>query len=244
MVGVHCHSSWPWCNPTLIARFMGQHGAQLGPTGPRWAPCWPHEPCYLGINHSWAHFKKSVSAHNWDRVKIQFVVIYIWIVQYSHNFAYAVMTWAKLWQNWIIISHSRVTHGDFDYNLNNMTFNTNELCFKGLNGYRMCFYLCVRNIFWLLFNRHAGLCFGNLMPSYSLPNRLFSFNQQAQLHTNWPVSDLRNEIHRNILIHIITSFQPILAYQFIKYLTSGDVLQAMVKSLNPAFFSLNLTNAQ
>ena len=27
------------------------HGANMGPTcpvGPRWAPCWPHEPCYLG----------------------------------------------------------------------------------------------------------------------------------------------------------------------------------------------------
>ena len=27
----------------------GQHGTHLGPTGPRWAPCWPHEPCYLGV---------------------------------------------------------------------------------------------------------------------------------------------------------------------------------------------------
>ena len=26
----------------------GQHGAHLGPVGPIWAPCWPHEPCYLG----------------------------------------------------------------------------------------------------------------------------------------------------------------------------------------------------
>ena len=26
----------------------GQHGAHLGPAGPRWAPCWPHEHCYLG----------------------------------------------------------------------------------------------------------------------------------------------------------------------------------------------------
>ena len=26
----------------------GQSGAHLGPTWPRWAPCWPHEPCYLG----------------------------------------------------------------------------------------------------------------------------------------------------------------------------------------------------
>ena len=23
-----------------------QHGAYLGPVGPRWAPCWPHKPCY------------------------------------------------------------------------------------------------------------------------------------------------------------------------------------------------------
>ena len=25
------------------------HGAHLGPSGPRWAPYWPHEPCYLGM---------------------------------------------------------------------------------------------------------------------------------------------------------------------------------------------------
>ena len=30
----------------------GQHGAHMGPTGPRWAPCWPHELCYLGIPFS------------------------------------------------------------------------------------------------------------------------------------------------------------------------------------------------
>ena len=26
----------------------GQYGAHLGLTGSRWAPCWPHELCYLG----------------------------------------------------------------------------------------------------------------------------------------------------------------------------------------------------
>ena len=26
----------------------GPYGAHLGPVGPRWAPCWPHEPCYQG----------------------------------------------------------------------------------------------------------------------------------------------------------------------------------------------------
>ena len=30
----------------------GQHGAHLGPTGPRWAPCWPHELCSLGGRRS------------------------------------------------------------------------------------------------------------------------------------------------------------------------------------------------
>ena len=31
----------------------GQHVAHLGPTGPRWAPCWPHGPCYLGSRLHW-----------------------------------------------------------------------------------------------------------------------------------------------------------------------------------------------
>ena len=31
-----------------IGKLWGQHGAHLGPVGPRWAPCWPHEPCYQG----------------------------------------------------------------------------------------------------------------------------------------------------------------------------------------------------
>ena len=31
------HSSW------------SRDGAHLGPTGHRWAPCWPHELCYLGL---------------------------------------------------------------------------------------------------------------------------------------------------------------------------------------------------
>ena len=40
--------SQPVLKTTLIARFVGQHGANMGPTAPRWAPCWPHELCYLG----------------------------------------------------------------------------------------------------------------------------------------------------------------------------------------------------
>ena len=40
-------------NIDLIAGSWDQHGVHLGPTGPRWAPCWPHEPCYLG-DPTWA----------------------------------------------------------------------------------------------------------------------------------------------------------------------------------------------
>ena len=33
----------------------GQHGCHLGPVGPRWAPCWPHEPCYQGSLPNWSY---------------------------------------------------------------------------------------------------------------------------------------------------------------------------------------------
>ena len=38
------HALPPWYQGS-----WGQHGAHLGTTGPRWAQCWPHEHCYLGI---------------------------------------------------------------------------------------------------------------------------------------------------------------------------------------------------
>ena len=36
------------------------HGANMGPTGPRWAPCWPHELCYLGKTAQWEFLSVSV----------------------------------------------------------------------------------------------------------------------------------------------------------------------------------------
>ena len=55
MIYQYCLSTFAWHScavrqtdaQTLIARFMDQRGAHLGSTGPRWAPCWPHELCYL-----------------------------------------------------------------------------------------------------------------------------------------------------------------------------------------------------
>ena len=36
---------WFYCNTIPDSKV---HGAHLGPVGPRWAPWWPHEPCYQG----------------------------------------------------------------------------------------------------------------------------------------------------------------------------------------------------
>ena len=40
---------------SLKARFKGPTWAHLGPTGPRWAACWPHELCYLGSDLFYRH---------------------------------------------------------------------------------------------------------------------------------------------------------------------------------------------
>ena len=47
---------------------MGQHGAHLGPVGPRWAPCWPHEPCYQG--NRIIQFAGHVITYPWNCVHI------------------------------------------------------------------------------------------------------------------------------------------------------------------------------
>ena len=56
-LSLHCLSNYVCLDPAYPNSngkhpwqqgLWGQHGAQLGPTGPRWAPYWSHEPCYLG----------------------------------------------------------------------------------------------------------------------------------------------------------------------------------------------------
>ena len=42
-----CSAFWPTSKESCFSSW-GQHGAHLGPVGPRWAPCWPYEPCYRG----------------------------------------------------------------------------------------------------------------------------------------------------------------------------------------------------
>ena len=75
---------WPFCerNPVWIILDSKVHVAHLGQTGPRWAPCWPHECCYLGcipltnktesVFMSWHHHEMDTCDHGcmiWFAVK-------------------------------------------------------------------------------------------------------------------------------------------------------------------------------
>ena len=55
---------------TLIARFMGPTWAHLGSTGPRWAPCWPHEFCYLGRQSVWCPFLRLLHSSSLVTVRL------------------------------------------------------------------------------------------------------------------------------------------------------------------------------
>ena len=77
----------------------GQHGAHLGPTGPRWAPCWPHELCYLGTHsrrkrtHVRIHFHKIRSIFKWEAQTRE--IQKKGVIFFRHNFA-KVWKWVKL----------------------------------------------------------------------------------------------------------------------------------------------------
>ena len=63
---LRCHKSMIWLLNHAVTSAMsypgscGQHGAHLGPGGPRWAQRWPHESCYQG------RWTTSKSKHGWS----------------------------------------------------------------------------------------------------------------------------------------------------------------------------------
>ena len=93
-----------------IAKLLGPHRAHLGPVGPRWTPCWPHEPCYQGHcasestlmnicrhipvigNHRelqmWANQRKAIQMWNVVGIGVQYM-------KYGHNSLYRV---CAIWQ--------------------------------------------------------------------------------------------------------------------------------------------------
>ena len=62
----------------LIPSSWGQHGAHLGPTGPRWAPCWPHELCYLGpILHTCMINWNGIALQMWHLLQLKSTMLCI-----------------------------------------------------------------------------------------------------------------------------------------------------------------------
>ena len=81
----------------------GPHGANLDPVVPRWAPCWPHEPCYQGKEPSRCQATAN-SAPN--------MVIYLLHVMncLTHMLSTIVLSWGirSLWKNiWNIDARER-----------------------------------------------------------------------------------------------------------------------------------------
>ena len=65
-----------------IPRYQGSrgpHGAHLGPVGPRWAPCGPHEPCYQGLSCSslaiWLGLKWWLTFAGWQYIQSAYLTI-------------------------------------------------------------------------------------------------------------------------------------------------------------------------
>ena len=91
-----------WCSCTKPRQHpkyqgsWGQHGAHLGPVGPRWASCWPHEPCYRdGTLPLWPHRPRPwdellvrIPTTKWDHTTFHtswhiYIYIYIYILHIS-----------------------------------------------------------------------------------------------------------------------------------------------------------------
>ena len=53
----------------------GQHGAHLGPTGPRWAPCWPHDSCHLGSQSIPGRINSPLAVYIWHGC---IGIIFVW----------------------------------------------------------------------------------------------------------------------------------------------------------------------
>ena len=103
------------------------HGAHLGPTGPRWAPCWPHELCYLGgvitapdcsnLNLCWVYMGPDViSAKSWLKwwcpisktdlhISLYLGKMNLWMFSYT-NIARRFFQWEwfvfDCWKRWLV----------------------------------------------------------------------------------------------------------------------------------------------
>ena len=114
-----------------------QHGAHLGPTGPRWAPCWPHASCYLGNSFSHPATQTDGTHHipgTWALNRSKFYSF----SQYTNSFPRPLHTLSSLWNrtlNFVGLNHTTLQimllwiwyHNGNKYKLNTRQFGTCQM---------------------------------------------------------------------------------------------------------------------
>ena len=85
----------------------GQHWAHLGPAGPRWAPRWPHEPCYQGIHSSrgvegsqiYIRSTRPISGYIWCFYsnQVKNVLTASWSMMYEHELGQILLRRKSRW---------------------------------------------------------------------------------------------------------------------------------------------------
>ena len=78
-----CDIRWKYCRVPRKQSSWGQHGAHLGPVGPRWTPCWPHEPRYQGSCQFPGLNIAVIAAKRQLVITPCFAAIYISVTKYS-----------------------------------------------------------------------------------------------------------------------------------------------------------------
>ena len=80
-IGMVLACTWNTWSFSQIARFMGLIWAHLGPTEPRWAPCWPHELSGMNfvrgrISQNYAH-GSHLDMFSYDLVLVDFAFTFL-----------------------------------------------------------------------------------------------------------------------------------------------------------------------
>ena len=77
-------------SPNLLSiKFTPLIARSMGPTGPKWAPCWPHELCYLGCYENSLANKRNGTSLTYSLTKFQWnsILTLVWSLAYRGSTA-------------------------------------------------------------------------------------------------------------------------------------------------------------
>ena len=197
----------------------GQHGAHLGPTGPMWAPYWPHELCYLGSLHPCTeiqpHYVATNHVYEISTNKSHWRAKYGKTFEFESDFILAKEAFYS-----VILRYALQWHTDIEYNawvsVNNDSLATSEVfCqwFWWMMKSRMKIHwqitspatkkslFTVTNV--LFYFLHAILCSEHTIPLKTIINHSFHHSRQNGLyrliiHHSWSLKSCKLALWRHI----------------------------------------------